>query len=148
MKALAERMMGVRYLDPQVIIAQDELLDADAEAAPIARQRFQLGRDTAARGEPYFIRRPIEPEDVAAIGDRLRRHDGAIDNQMEVGVGGGRMAERRSSLEEPGADRGKLRHSLLQPRQTIAKRCPRIVWVKRGELMGVVKAPPVVTFDI
>jgi len=36
---------------------------------------------------------------VVPIGDRLRRHDDAIDDQMEVRVGGGRMAERCRPLE-------------------------------------------------
>ena|SRR5205823_7730605 len=108
--------MGVRYLDPQVIIAQDELLHADAEAPPVARQRLQLGRDAAARGEPYLIRSGIETEGVSAISGRLRRHNGPIDDQMEVGFGSGRMAEHLSPLEQPGADRSEFRHSLLQPR--------------------------------
>jgi hypothetical protein len=36
---------------------------------------------------------------VAAVGDRLRGHDGPIDDQMEVWVGGGRTAERRRPVE-------------------------------------------------
>jgi hypothetical protein len=50
MKAFAERRMGVGYLDLEVIIAQDELAHADAKGSPVARQRFQLGRNAAARG--------------------------------------------------------------------------------------------------
>src|SRR5258708_4186399 len=140
--------MGMRYIKPQVIIAQDELPHADAEASPVARQRVQLGRDAATRGEPYLIRRRIEPEGVAAIGDRLRRYDGPIDDEMEVGVGSGRMAERSGPFEYPGTDRTEFRHPRLQPREAIAKRSPCIVRVKRGEFMGVVKALPVVALDI
>ena len=99
MKAFAERRMGVRYLDPQMIVAQDELLHADAEAPPVGRQQAQLGRDPATRGEPYLVRHRVEPEDVVAIGNRLRCHDAPIDDQMEVGVGGGPMAERRRPIE-------------------------------------------------
>jgi hypothetical protein len=62
----------MRYLDPQVIVAQDELLHTVAEGPPVTRQRLQLGRDAAMRGEPYLIRRSIEPEDVAPVGDRSR----------------------------------------------------------------------------
>ena len=43
--------------------------------------------------------RRIDTEDMAAIGDRLRRYDGAIDDQMEIRVGAGRMAERRRPVE-------------------------------------------------
>src|SRR5207248_9802092 len=89
MKALAERGMGMRYLDTQVIIAQDESLRTDTEAASVARQRLQLSRDPAARGEPDLMRCRVELEDVTAIGTRLRRHDGPVDDQMEARVGGG-----------------------------------------------------------
>lgn len=99
MKALAEQRMGVRDREPQVIIAQYELLDADAEASTVIRQQCQLGRHAAARGEPYLFRRRIKPESVAATGDRLPRHNRPIDNKMEVRIGGGRMAERRRSIE-------------------------------------------------
>jgi hypothetical protein len=36
MKTFAERRVRVRYLDPYVIIVQNELLHADAEASPVA----------------------------------------------------------------------------------------------------------------
>ena len=99
MKALAKRGMRMRYRDAQVIIAQNELLHADTEASPVARQQLQFGRDATTRGEPYLIRRCIDPEGVAAISNGLRRHDGPVDDQMEARIGGCLIPERRSPLE-------------------------------------------------
>jgi len=68
-KSFAERRMGGRYLKPLVIVAQDELLHADAEASAIPRHPGHFRRNAAARGEPYLIRRRIQPEGVAAVRD-------------------------------------------------------------------------------
>ena len=93
-KAFAKRRMRVRYLDPQMIIAQNETLYADAKGTPVARQQLQLGGDAATRGEPHLLHRRIELEGVAAISDRLHPNDCSIGDQMEVRVGAGRMTER------------------------------------------------------
>jgi hypothetical protein len=98
MKTFAERGMGGRYLDAQVIIAQHEPLNADAEASPVVRPQLQLRGDAAALGEAYLMRRRIELERVAAV-DRSRRDGCSIDDQMEVRVGRSRMAERHSALK-------------------------------------------------
>ena len=98
MKAFAKQRVGVRYLDPQMTIAQDETLDANAEGSPVARERFHFGRHPATRGEPYLIRRRIEPEGILIFSGRLRAHGGPINEQMQVRIGGRQMAECRCPL--------------------------------------------------
>ena len=56
---------------------------------------------------------PDEKHRFLRASRRSRRYDSRIDDQMLVGIGSGRMAERRGPVEYPRPDHGEFGHSRL-----------------------------------
>src|ERR1700722_13281250 len=61
-EALAERRKGVGYLRADVFVAQDNPLDAGAEAAGVGRLQFEFRWNGAARGQLDTDRLAVEDE--------------------------------------------------------------------------------------
>jgi hypothetical protein len=136
--------MGVRDFEAQIVVVQHDLLDASAQATRISRLQFEFGRDGAARGQTDLAGFAVQAGGVELIADRMRPDDFAIDDEMQVGVVGGRVAQHLGAVEEPPADRSEHRHLRSGPRRALGAGRPVVFGIERVGFVGVVKAATVV----
>src|SRR5260370_10943663 len=147
-KPVAEAGMAVPGFDRQVAVAQDHPFDRNAEPPPIARDDLDLGRHRAARNEPDRAAAGRYLEAVGQAGNRQRRHNSAVDNEVQFGVEVARISEALGALQQRGADRGQLGRTRLPPRRAEIPGRALVARVERGEFAGVLDHEAVVAIDI
>ncbi len=90
----------------------------------------------------------IEREGVKVMLDRRRQNNLAIDDKMQIGVPGNRVAETLGTVEQLAAEPRELRRFWCWPRRALAEWRPGIVGVESCEFCKIVKAATVVALDI